>query len=154
MSQDHYNTGFELEEASEFEDLLNETQELVDATLWQRFVNYLIDQSILFVLLIILSVVWVRSRVTIEEKVFNYMFSLGVMVLYYVFFEQMFGKTPGKMITRTLVVTEEGAKPTLGHIVGRTFSRVIPFEPLSFVFGYTGWHDSISQTRVIKQPRN
>jgi hypothetical protein len=42
-------------------------------------------------------------------------------------------------------------QPTLPHLLGRTFSRIIPFEPFSFLDKNhpVGWHDSLSGTRVV-----
>jgi uncharacterized RDD family membrane protein YckC len=62
----------------------------------------------------------------------------------------MTGRTLGKLITRTSVVDAEGRRPTFKQVLGRTFSRIIPFEPFSF-FGKDarGWHDSMSNTFVV-----
>ena len=72
-------------------------------------------------------------------------------LLYFILMEHFFGKTVGKMMTNTRVVTHNGGKPSLGQIIGRSFARLIPFEAFSFL-GETGigWHDSLSKTYVIK----
>jgi uncharacterized RDD family membrane protein YckC len=72
-----------------------------------------------------------------------------VMFAFYVFFEGVWARTPGKFILGTIVVNANGAKPSFGQIVGRTLCRFIPFEPFSF-FGEEGWHDSIPKTRVVR----
>jgi uncharacterized RDD family membrane protein YckC len=64
--------------------------------------------------------------------------------------EHKFQKTVGKFITRTKVVNLNGEKPTLNDIMVRTFCRLIPFDRLSFFFAKNGFHDGISNTRVIK----
>lgn len=71
--------------------------------------------------------------------------------LYYFFFEGIWQKTPGKWLTKTKVVMEDGSKPDLLHILGRSFARWIPFEALSFLFsGHpVGWHDRLSGTLVV-----
>ena len=72
------------------------------------------------------------------------------MFTYYMLFEIFWQKTPGKWITRTKVVMADGSKPDFLHILGRTFSRFIPFEPFSFLGkNPVGWHDQLSKTRVI-----
>jgi len=77
-------------------------------------------------------------------------FSIGGIVLYYVFFEWLFGRTPGKFITRTKVITKYGTKPNFAQIIGRTLTRLIPFEALSFLGAYySGWHDTWSNTLVV-----
>src|SRR5262249_16405264 len=79
--------------------------------------------------------------------------TLGMAVLflsfpaYYLAFEGGFGRTPAKYLTRTRVITVAGGRPTFGQILGRTFARLVPFEPFSF-FGRSpdGWHDRSSRT--------
>lgn len=77
-------------------------------------------------------------------------FALGLLILsaYYVFFEGIWARTPGKLVFGTVVVTETGTKPSIKQVVGRTLCRFIPFEALSF-FGERGLHDSIPKTRVV-----
>jgi len=42
-----------------------------------------------------------------------------------------------------------------GKILGRTLSRLIPFEPFSFfTYPVLGWHDSISKTNVYSVSQN
>ena len=69
---------------------------------------------------------------------------------YYLVFESLTGRTIGKLITGTRVVSEHGGKPTFKQFLYRSLCRLIPFEPLSF-FGSKGygWHDSIPNTYVI-----
>ena len=60
------------------------------------------------------------------------------------------GQSIGKMITGTIVVTEDGQKPSFGQILGRSFARIVPFEPFSFLGNdASGWHDKWSETKVI-----
>ena len=74
-----------------------------------------------------------------------------LMFCYYIFFEGIWARTPGKLIFRTFVVDAEGRKPPLGQIVKRTLCRFIPFEPLSFLLDDLGWHDSFSRTCVVRR---
>ena len=68
---------------------------------------------------------------------------------YYVILEGMTGRTLGKLITGTKVVNERGEPPSFGQILGRTFSRFIPFEVFSFLAeDGRGWHDSVPGTYV------
>jgi uncharacterized RDD family membrane protein YckC len=79
----------------------------------------------------------------------GYIFAWSLYLGYYVFFEGIWGQTPGKFILGTVVVTDEGKKPGMITIVKRNLCRFIPFEAFSF-FGERGWHDSISDTVVIR----
>jgi uncharacterized RDD family membrane protein YckC len=74
--------------------------------------------------------------------------------LYYIIFESIWQRTPGKFITGTKVVTCDGTKPTIGTIAKRALIRFVPFDPLSFLNGRAyGWHDRWSKTYVIKAQR-
>ena len=124
-----------------------------------RFANHIIDfiGYFLFSILIgiflgIISLItgldisWLENMGTISE----YFFAFVIMSSYYIFFESIFNQTPGKMITKTKVVTEKGEKPTFENILTRTLCRFIPFEAFSFLGADAiGWHDSLSKTRVI-----
>ena len=60
------------------------------------------------------------------------------------------GRSLGKLITGTMVVNENGSLPTSNDFLKRNFSRIIPFDAFSF-FGARGWHDSWSNTKVVKR---
>jgi uncharacterized RDD family membrane protein YckC len=77
---------------------------------------------------------------------------LLTVLFYYIGMESLFGKTFGKFITRTRVVNSAGGPPSFGQVVGRSLARFIPFEAFSFFGGKghpVGWHDSLSNTRVV-----
>jgi uncharacterized RDD family membrane protein YckC len=81
----------------------------------------------------------------------QYLLGATILLIYYIPQEALFGRTLGKLVTGTMVVNEEGGKPSLGQVVGRTFSRFIPFEAFSFfVSSARGWHDSIPRTYVVR----
>jgi len=72
-----------------------------------------------------------------------------LMVFYYFGMETLTkGRSIGKFITGTQVVTLEGETPTANVFLKRSFCRIIPFEAFSF-FGENGWHDSIPKTAVV-----
>jgi uncharacterized RDD family membrane protein YckC len=73
---------------------------------------------------------------------------------YYMFFEGIWARTPGKWLFGTVVVRDSGGKPSLGQVLGRTACRLIPFEPFSLFFGLVGWHDRIPGTRVVRASRS
>ncbi|MEW4923395.1 RDD family protein [Algibacter sp. 2305UL17-15] len=60
------------------------------------------------------------------------------------------GRSIGKYITKTKVVLEDGSAPSANDYLKRSFSRMIPFEPFSFLGAEgRGWHDTISKTYVV-----
>lgn len=86
------------------------------------------------------------------HRVPDMVLGVGIFFVYYLFFEGIWARTPGKWLLGTVVVDESGRPPSFGQVLGRTASRLIPFEPFSF-FGTLGWHDSLPKTRVIRAHR-
>lgn len=122
-----------------------------------RLANYLIDAISMYVIVFVLAVivvivsgpVFTSELSDIESK------GLGIlsMILYYGFCETVWGRTIGKVLTKTKVVNKSGVKPSFSQIIKRTISRIVPFEPFSFLGSANpalGWHDKWSDTFVVK----
>ncbi len=84
----------------------------------------------------------------INERLPIYLFLIFFRFIYYFVFEGIFGTTPAKIITNTIVVNNEGEKASTSNIFKRTLIRFIPFESLSFIT--YGWHDTWSDTNVMQ----
>lgn len=69
---------------------------------------------------------------------------------YYLFFEGVFGRIPGKMMLGTVVTDLDGNPPTAGAVLKRTLARYVPLEALTFLIN-VGFHDSISRTKVVRR---
>lgn len=116
-----------------------------------RFANYFIDGIIHSVLYYVIMFGGVDSGLIAGPEVL--FLRIFIIVGYYSILEGTMGKTIGKMVTGTIVVMEDGSKPTTDKIIARSFSRLIPFNAFSFLFlNGVGWHDTISKTRVV--PKN
>jgi uncharacterized RDD family membrane protein YckC len=126
-----------------------EQDQFTDATMGVRFLNFLLDNVARLLLSAVLGGIF--GALGGSSTFGNIFISLSIMLGYYMFFEGVFGRSPGKLLTGTYVVNEDGTKPRFSQIVGRSLARFVPFEPLSF-FGNspTGWHDRWSGTRVVK----
>lgn len=121
------------------------------ASAGQRFGNYIIDAIIFYILIIAIVFILAFMGLLSDSPIVLYPLVFAVMLGYYIVMEASFGKTVGKFVTGTKVVTENGEKPSFGAIVGRSFCRLIPFEAFSLLGSDTvGWHDSIPKTRVIR----
>ena len=59
-------------------------------------------------------------------------FWLGLPVVYFVVLEWRFGRTLGKLLTGTIVVNEQGGRPSFGQSVIRTLLRIVEVNPLLF----------------------
>ena len=128
-----------------------------------RFLNFLIDIFFFNVLKIIVYffIALISSNLknysllkwinTFRESE-NYLFLLILMFIYYSLFESISGRTVSKYFTKTIVVLEDGSKPKVIDILGRTLLRLIPLEYFTFLQGRkSGLHDEYSKTYVVKK---
>lgn len=138
------------------------TQEML-ASNWQRLGNYLVDVIVHYIIIFSLSIIvailaslagndsiliWMQNMSDLD----SYIIYFAVMLPYYVFLESYTSRTIAKYLTKTMVVMKDGSKPDLGTAFKRTLCRIIPFDPLSFLGNSgRGWHDSISDTYVVKK---
>lgn len=135
------------------------------ATLGLRFANYLIDTFVIFSLFFFLGVFSVLLYTFLDIKLFynwvTYLENMSrlediiitaITTLIYYFTMEYFtkGRTIGKWITGTKVISIDGKTPDAKQLFYRTLSRIVPFDGLSFLFSENGWHDQWSDTRVIK----
>ena len=76
--------------------------------------------------------------------------SIIIALFYFTTETVLKGRTIAKYVTKTKVVLEDGSKPNAIDYLKRSFSRIIPFEALSFLGPEgRGWHDTISNTYVV-----
>lgn len=126
----------------------------VPASKTKRFINLIIDYfaTILFGFIFGLGIAFLGFNDFLQKTNENILGFL-VVFLYYLFFESIFGKTVGKLITRTRVISLDNNKANFTSVLKRTLSRFIPFEAFSYLFDEKaiGWHDRISNTRVIEE---
>lgn len=127
-------------------------EDAVLASKWRRFGTLVIDYICYIVLGgifgFLVALLFGDKGIAMMERIPEYLLGLVIIMAFYLFFEGIWGRTPGKFVMGTIVQNEEGQKMSAGQLLKRTMCRFIPFEPFSF-FGKTGWHDSISDTRVV-----
>jgi uncharacterized RDD family membrane protein YckC len=127
-----------------------------------RFLNYIIDLVSFFIVLIVIGIVlgimtnlfgmtglgiWIDNLGDFGWNII----AIIVSVIYYTVMEGLFGRSIGKFITGSVVVDENGQKPSFGTIFKRSLCRYIPFDAFTFLGGARGWHDSISDTYVVSK---
>lgn len=130
-----------------------------------RFINFIIDYvvSIIIVVVMYSIAILIYSLLTGTDYVINadklaninkYLDRIITAVCYaFVIYLTEFltkGRSLGKLITGTMVVKDDGSLPTSEDFLKRNFSRIVPFDGLSFL-GSRGWHDSWSDTKVVKR---
>ena len=122
-----------------------------------RFVNHMLDRIGMFVVLVFGALITAGlMHMHGAERHHDTFAGAGLLLMvvlylgYYLFFEGLWQRTPGKWVTGTKVVREDGSVPTFAQIVGRTFARCIPFDMFSFLgMNVAGWHDRFSGTLVV-----
>jgi uncharacterized RDD family membrane protein YckC len=123
-----------------------------EADKFTRFGNYIIDTlgvAIVFATHAFVLDGWLH----IIPEDGSPLLSLYAFFLYFIYhflFEYFFGQTPGKFITNTKVVNEDGNKPTVKALLIRNLCRLIPLDNLSFLIS-DGWHDELSGTEVVRK---
>lgn len=85
-----------------------------------------------------------------QSKNFFYVFIYLFITFYYLITEGIFNTSIGKTILSNVITNSTAEKPSFGQRIVRTFLRLVPFEPLSFVFTSRGWHDGLTSTYLVK----
>ena len=126
----------------------------------QRFLNYIIDVIAFYILFILFSLVagiafaYSYPGEGIEGAtgftLILYMGSFITFCIYYTLLEGSRGRTLGKLITKTKVVSEAGKPISYGKAFIRTLIRLIPIEFLTRLSGSKMWHDDWTKTMVVK----
>ncbi|MFD1603709.1 RDD family protein [Flavobacterium artemisiae] len=131
----------------------------------KRFANYIVDYAATYILSYLFGIA-LPFIINIMDSFgytglgfwyFNlsifYSFLIGIFltIIYYFAMEALSGRSLGKFVTGTIVVDENGLKPTPKKILIRTLCRFIPFEAFTFLNSARGWHDSISDTYVVNK---
>lgn len=124
----------------------------------KRFLNYLADS--IFIITVVSSIEYFinlnRNNILGEYKIFELVINLLLTTMIYTLLEYLTkGRSIGKLLTNTKVITTDGDMPNFTTCLKRSLCRLIPFESFSF-FGSTdgAWHDSIPNTRVVIIPKN
>lgn len=114
-----------------------------------RVYNLLLDILFINIYSIVVIFFLALANVITENNIYVLLVFFIVYLLYYIAYEYLINKTIGKMITKTIVVNLDNAKPSFKQILIRTFTRLIPFDFYSFIRSDMGWHDKLSKTKVI-----
>lgn len=125
-----------------------------------RFANFIIDTIAFYAMLIIIIFCsGLLSGLGVEGPAAFFVglsdlgyriLGVGFMTTYYFVFEATTQRTLGKYITGTMVVGSDGESPSVKAILGRSACRIIGFEAFTFLGNRRGWHDSASNTYVVK----
>jgi hypothetical protein len=120
------------------------TKENSAAKKTRRFLGFFVDISI---------IVFILSPIDLSQQFVSRLILIVFFFLYYYFMEYYLKITPGKLLLRTRVVSEDHTELTAVVIFKRTLLRLVPFESLSFL-GKKGFHDKFSKTKVVNITQN
>ena len=139
--------------------------ELKIASQGKRLLNLILDNVVLFVVNQVVGFMVgvicgvylgvtgqaVTPELQTQVNIASIFIGLAVALCYFIASEALLQRTLAKYLTGTMVVNEEGRRPTFGQIVGRSFTRFVPFEAFTFLGGErpVGLHDRWSGTHVI-----
>ncbi|KPE51988.1 RDD family protein [Chryseobacterium indologenes] len=128
-----------------------------------RLANFIIDRIVIYILfflygtfsVLMYKVLNIDFFLNIADKLSTLSRFEDILITTTVYFLYLFcmeyftkGRTIGKYITGTRVMSTDGTTPTLQEFFIRNISRLVPFDVLSFL-GSNGWHDNWSDTRVV-----
>lgn len=146
-------------------DLLNDVElelEQEPAGTGQRFTNFIIDTIALYassyILGILLGIVLMAGnhdtsflvRESGVSQLIDFFSGFLLYALFYSIAEGLTrGRSPGKYVTGTRVIREDGSRISFKDALMRSLSRLVPFEAFS-ALGGTPWHDTWTNTKVVK----
>jgi uncharacterized RDD family membrane protein YckC len=116
-----------------------------------RLGNFIVDTVVLGVIILTLNYIMYFFFPEFADNDYP-IFDIGLLILcfsYYFFAEFFWGRTVGKIFTKTIVVDQHGNKPKIFKLIIRTLFRFFPVEGFTFLFG-SGLHDQVSGTIVVK----
>ena len=144
------------------DDEMSKEHNYVPASKGKRFANFIIDQILIFVLAAVITiaigivspdiVTEMADMSWLEERLFGV---LSVLIYYPITEGLLKGKSLAKYFTKTRAINYDGTPPTFGTCFMRSLSRIVPFEPFSFLGELNnGWHDKWTETMVIDEKQS
>ena len=116
-----------------------------------RILNFLIDGFLVFFLSFTTFKYWNFYVVNWHFKPINFWwFIAGVLLVYYSFFEIIWARTPGKWVSGSKVVNQQGGRPSVWQILGRSILRLIVIDFFFNAFWGKPLHDQWTSTEVIE----
>lgn len=117
-----------------------------------RVVNCLVDTGLIFLLSYIAFKVWRWYVFHWHFAPYNFgWFFWGILFIYYFLFESISkGRTPGKWLSFSKAVNENGKRPNIGQVFIRSLIRVTLVDLFFYPFLEKTLHDYLSKTDVVE----
>lgn len=143
---------------------IKELTDLIPADKGRRFVNFIIDYAVnyliwiaVIILLVLVRNIWEIDLVSfiVEEdatsRLLRAVLWLTTYVLSYTFIEGISkGRSLGKLITGTIAIKDDGTQISLSDAFKRSLCRLIPFDTI-IVLAFEPWHDTVPKTKVVRK---
>jgi len=116
-----------------------------------RTLNFIVDTLIVFLLSFLAYRGW-AFYVFYYQIIFIpfYYFFWSILFLYYILFESLFSRTPGKWLSMSKVVNKKGEKASFLQIVLRSIVRLTIIDCFFIPFLDKTLHDYVSKTEVVE----
>ena len=116
-----------------------------------RILNFLVDAILVFFISFAVFKYWNFYVVNWHFKPINFWWFIGgVLFFYYSFFELIWARTPGKWVSSSKVVDQNGNKPSVIQVIGRSFIRLMIIDFFFNAFWGKPLHDKLTKTEVIE----
>ena len=116
-----------------------------------RVLNFLVDTIIIAIISMFSYHGWNLYVMFYGYLGFNFgWFFFGILFIYYLVFEFIFGRTPGKWLSYSKVVDKEGKRASFGKIVLRSLTRLLLIDMFFIPFLDKTLHDYFSKTEVVE----
>ena len=116
-----------------------------------RALNFLIDTLIIFTIAYFSFGGWNWYVMYWGYKPHNFgWFFFGIGLIYYIIFEGLFARTPGKWFTFSKVVNKEGKRASFAAILIRSIIRLTLIDLFFIPFIGKPLHDHLSKTTLIE----
>ena len=116
-----------------------------------RVLNFLVDTIIIAIISMFSYHGWNLYVMFYGYPGFNFgWFFFGILFIYYLVFEFIFGRTPGKWLSYSKVVDKEGKRASFGKIVLRSLTRLLLIDMFFIPFLDKTLHDYFSKTEVVE----
>lgn len=121
----------------------------------KRFAHSFVDGIVYYVIYYFFEYVWfwISGNDALGNLFAGFFISIIFMFsfpIYYIVFEHFLQRTPGKFLTKTIVIDIYGNKPEISTNILRNIIRLVPFEAFSCI-SERGWHDRWSDTFVVTE---
>ncbi len=116
-----------------------------------RVLNFLVDTIIIAIISMFSYHGWNLYVMFYGYPGFNFgWFFFGILFIYYLVFEFIFGRTPGKWLSYSKVVNREGKRASFGKIFLRSLTRLLLIDMFFIPFLDKTLHDYFSKTEVVE----